>query len=417
MGHIGVKGLRYAAEGIDLDDSSSSSCEICAKANIKRTPFPQHATHRATKLLQHIHCDVCGPLPSSYGNYKYFILFICCHSRYISLYFMKSRDEALKCFIEFRAAVENFCDERVTILRVDNAPELTKGNFESYCKSEGITYEKMIPDSPNQNGVAERCNLTLGSMARAMLIDADLSNWFWPFAIQTAVHIKNRVPHSALPPHRTPFELWHHHKPNLSHLRPFGVRCTSRIIPNNTLLKFDPRGESGRFLGYARDAKGYLIWVPGPGGRGGTLKARRDVIFHDFHIPAPGPSVNDDLCPLWTDIVSPEHPRQREAPVPGPSVHNNPTPSGDNVMTPDRPAHSEIRCASCVTSPYYQIPDVSSEIVLIVPHRHHRQLPRANHQDQVRMRLRPAVVLQRASPRHLVRIRTLLPSDPTHDRT
>jgi hypothetical protein len=220
---------------------------------------------------------------------------------------MKSRDEALECFIEFRAIAETFCGEKVTILRVDNAPELIKGTFERHCKSEGITYEKTVPDSPSQNGVAERCNLTLASMARAMLINANLSDWFWPFAIQTAVHIKNRVPHSALPPHQTPFEFWHHHKPNLSHLRPFGVACTTRIISSN-LSKFQPRGETGRFLGYAKDAKGYLIWVPGTHGRGGLLKTRRDVVFHDFPVPDTihRPPVRNDLSPLWDDVTLPD---------------------------------------------------------------------------------------------------------------
>ena len=44
MGHIGVKGLHSAIEGIDFDDSTHQSCIICAKANIKRTPFPSRAS-------------------------------------------------------------------------------------------------------------------------------------------------------------------------------------------------------------------------------------------------------------------------------------------------------------------------------------------------------------------------------------
>ena len=48
MGHIGVKGLQHAVEGIDFDNSCIPSCTICARANIKRTPFPQLSSHRAT---------------------------------------------------------------------------------------------------------------------------------------------------------------------------------------------------------------------------------------------------------------------------------------------------------------------------------------------------------------------------------
>ena len=306
MGHIGVKGLKRAVDGLTFDDSEHPSCMVCAQANIKRTPFPKKAQHRATNLLHRIHCDVCGPLPHCYGGFSYYILFIDDYSRYISLFFMKNRDDALNHFIEFRTAAENFCGERVTILRVDNAPELIHGKMEQYCKTEGISYEKTIPDSPPQNGVAERTNLTIGSMSRSMLIDADLSDYFWPFATQAAVHIKNRVPHSNLPPDKTPFEFWHRYKPNLSHLQLFGTACTARVLSNN-LTKFTPRGESGRFLGYAKDTKGYLVWIPSPNNRGGTVKSRRDVIFHDSSLYNKASKPSDDHSPMWDDVPSKDH--------------------------------------------------------------------------------------------------------------
>jgi hypothetical protein len=144
-------------------------------------------------------------------------------------------------------------------------------------------------------------------MVRALLIDADLSDWFWPFAIQVTVHIKNCVLHSILPPNKTPFEFWHGYKPNMSHLRPFGTHCTLHIL-SNTLAKFDPHRESGHFLGYAKDVKGYLIWVPGPNNCGGTVKTCQDVIFHDFPpTPAVAP-VNNDWSPLWDDVTVPTGP-------------------------------------------------------------------------------------------------------------
>jgi transposase InsO family protein len=280
VGHIGVKDLRQAVDGAGTNDTQQSSCPTCAKANISQNPFPQKASHRATRLLERIHSDICGPLPISYRSYRYFILFICCHSRYIFLYFLKSRSEAAQRFIEFRSQAETFSREKIAILRVDNAPELTQGALQAECNRTGITYEKTVPDSPSQNGVAERCNRTLVSMARAMIIDAKLPEWFWTFAIQAAVHIKNRVPHSALPAHKTPFELWFHYKPNLSHLRLFGAYCTSRITPASG-TKLSPRGEHGRHLGYAKDARGYIVWVPNATGPGGSVKVRRDVKFHD----------------------------------------------------------------------------------------------------------------------------------------
>ena len=121
----------------------------------------------------------------------------------------------------------------------------------------------------------------LASMAKAMLLDANLSTWYWPFAVQAAVHIKNRIPHSHLPSHTTPFEFWHHRKPNLSHLCLFGSPCTSRILSTG-LSKFKPCGEPATFLGYAQNAKGYIFWVPAPNGHSNSVKVWQDISFHRF---------------------------------------------------------------------------------------------------------------------------------------
>lgn len=74
-----------------------------------------------------------------YGGFKYFITFIDDSHRFISIYFLKLRSEALKCFMDFRAAVEKFLGYSIVFLRIDNAPELVFGQFEEYCKREGIT--------------------------------------------------------------------------------------------------------------------------------------------------------------------------------------------------------------------------------------------------------------------------------------
>jgi hypothetical protein len=167
----------------------------------------------------------------------------------------------------------------------------------TYCKAHGIAYEKTVPDSPPQNGIAKHTNLMIYSMACAMLIDVNLHNYFWPFTVLTTTHIKQCVPHASLPPNMTPLQLWFNHKPNLSHLCPFSTKCTAHVLTNHA-TKFEPHGETERFLSYAKDAKGYLIWVTNPDNNGGTLKTQRDVIFHELPVPVPSPSVPPAYHPL-----------------------------------------------------------------------------------------------------------------------
>jgi len=259
MGHVGVKGLGNAVDGLKYSDETSETCEVCARANIKRTPFPKKSKSTAVNILGRIHSDICGPLPKGYGGFRYFLTIIDDHSSWGTIHLMVKRSETAQRVVTFTRSAESQHGTKLQILHVDNAPEYVSGELRRYCDEEGIKYERTVPEAPQQNGKAERYNYTYETLARAMLLDADLHEFFWPFAVLAAAHIKNRVPHAALPPHTTPYEKWFGHRPNIDHLRPFGAHCTARIV-NPTLGKFESRGETGRFLGYAEESKGYLFW-------------------------------------------------------------------------------------------------------------------------------------------------------------
>ena len=150
MGHIGIKSLCSAVDGLPFDDSSFESCTICAKANIRRLPFPQKASHRATRLLERVHCDICGPLPSSANSYRYFILFICCYSRYIFLYLSKTRNKASDYFALFRSTAETFSGKRVKILRVIMPLNLSKGNSHPTAKLQELYMKRQFLTLPHK---------------------------------------------------------------------------------------------------------------------------------------------------------------------------------------------------------------------------------------------------------------------------
>jgi hypothetical protein len=192
--------------------------------------------------------------------------------------------------------VERFLGEVIAVIRVDNAPEFIEGEFRAYCLKEGIQFEKTVPDASQQNGVVERGNQTVENSMRVMLLDAGLPLYFWPLAAQAAVHVNNRLPHSALPGNVTPFQRWFGHKPDISHFRPFGALVTSRKTESTDQNKVLMRGEEGRFVGYARDSAGYLIYFP----ESRTVRSRRDVHFHSFPTTLRAPPTTP--LELWKDI-------------------------------------------------------------------------------------------------------------------
>lgn len=271
---------------------------MCARANIKRLPFPKKSETRADQPLYRVHLDLCGPLPISYGNFRYFMPIVDDFSRWRSTRFLKSKSDALSEFIIYRTATERFTGRKIAIVRLDNAQELISGEFEQYCAREGITYEKSIPDASQQNGTAERSIGIITAMARAMLVDANLPDFFWPLAVQTATHIVNRLPTAALPPDITPFHLWWKKPPDISHFQIFGTRVIARKTNSDSLTKTVPRGEPGIFVGYAVDARGYLIWFPDAK----CVRARRDVKFLD--VPDQPSTDPVGSSPLWDDIMN-----------------------------------------------------------------------------------------------------------------
>ena len=174
--HMSCKGL---TQNMPVVDACKSVCEVCSLGKLHRLPFPKNGAWRASKKLQLIHTDVCGPMrtPSLNGS-KYFILFIDDFSRMCWVYFLKQKSEVADVFRRFKSLVENQADCRIKVLRSDNGTEYTSEKFGSFCEEVGIQHQLTIPYTPQQNGVSERKNCTVMEMARCLLIEKILPKNF-----------------------------------------------------------------------------------------------------------------------------------------------------------------------------------------------------------------------------------------------
>jgi len=112
-------------------------------------------------------------------------------------------------------------------LRTDNGKEYMSSELKDYLRKEGIQHQLRVPDTPQQNGVAERKNRSLTESAKSMLLNADLDNRFWGEAILTAAYLQNRITSHCID--KTPFELFLREKPDLSHIKVFGSKVYSLI--------------------------------------------------------------------------------------------------------------------------------------------------------------------------------------------
>nr|GEX21094.1 hypothetical protein [Tanacetum cinerariifolium] len=112
-----------------------------------------------------------------------------------------------------------------------------------------IFHQKTVPRTPQQNGVVERRNHTLVEAARTMLIFSKASMFLWAEVMATACYTQNRsLIHTRH--HKTPYELVHNKKPDLTFFKVFGALC----YPTNDskdLGKLQPTAELEYLLGTA----------------------------------------------------------------------------------------------------------------------------------------------------------------------
>jgi len=95
-------------------------------------------------------------------------------------------------------------------------------------------------------------------MARTMLNESNVEDYFWAVAINTSCYILNRVSIRKVL-NKTPYQLWKDIKPSISYFHKFGCYCY--ILNNKEKLgKFDPKSDKAIFLGYFTTYNGYRVY-------------------------------------------------------------------------------------------------------------------------------------------------------------
>ncbi|GKE24202.1 retrovirus-related pol polyprotein from transposon TNT 1-94 [Tanacetum coccineum] len=203
--------------------------------------------------------DLCRPMRvASINGKKYILIIMDDYSQFTWVKFLASKDEAPDFIIKFLKMIQVRLNATVRNIHTDNGTEFVNQTLRNYYESVGISHETLVARTPQQNGVVERRNRTLVEAARTMLIYAKAPLFLLAEAVATASYAQNR---SIIRCHhgKTPYELLHDRKPDLSYLHVFGALC----YPNNDsedLGKLQAKADIGIFIGYAPKKKAYRIY-------------------------------------------------------------------------------------------------------------------------------------------------------------
>ncbi|GJR90984.1 putative ribonuclease H-like domain-containing protein [Tanacetum coccineum] len=244
LGHVNFKNLNKLVKlkpykrSTFKDFSNDHTCVACQKGKQHKASCKAKTVSSISHSLQLLHMDLFGPTSVRSLNHKTYCLVITDDfSRFSWVFFLRTKDETSAILKDFIRQIENQLNQKVKTIRCDNGTEFKNRDVIELCGLKGIKREYSNARTPQQNGVAERKNMTLIEAARTMLADSFLPNTFWAEAVSTACYVLNRVlvtkPHN-----KTPYELLTGKIPIISYIRPFGCHVTilNTIDPLGKLL-------------------------------------------------------------------------------------------------------------------------------------------------------------------------------------
>nr|GEW76807.1 retrovirus-related Pol polyprotein from transposon TNT 1-94 [Tanacetum cinerariifolium] len=194
-------------------------CSACSMGKSKKQSHKPKSIDTNQEKLYLMHMDLCGPMRvASINGKKYILVIMDDYSRFTWVKFLASKDEALDFIIKFLKMIQVKLNAPVRNIRTDNG---TKFVNETLC------YKSVGP------------------------------LFLWAEAVATACYTQNRSiirrRHG-----KTPYELLHDIKPNISYLHVFGALY---YLNNDTedLGKLQAKSNIGIFIGYAPKKKAYRI--------------------------------------------------------------------------------------------------------------------------------------------------------------
>jgi hypothetical protein len=148
FGHLGFQALQKMGRdgmvrGLPSIEHVKHVYDACLAGKQHQAPFPQAATYCATKPLDLLHGDLCGPItPATPGGKRYIMLVVDDMSRYMWAVLLANKSDAEDAFRKLRAGVENEAGQKIKAFRTDrggSSPRIPSSSSASSAASSVIS--------------------------------------------------------------------------------------------------------------------------------------------------------------------------------------------------------------------------------------------------------------------------------------
>ncbi|CAI5971889.1 unnamed protein product [Closterium sp. NIES-65] len=221
-----------------LPPGPGPACVPCVEGRQRAAPHSSQFPPTEAPL-QTLHMDVWGPARvRGQGQERYFLLVVDDYSRYTTVFPLRSKGEVTQVLIDWIRAARlqlrrSFgSDFPVLRLHSDRGGEFSSALLSTYCRVRGIRQTFTLPDSPQQNGIAERRIGVVMDVARTSMMHAAAPHF--------SVAVCGQVGDASA------FRVW-------------GSRAFVRDLSAD---KLSPRASPCVFLGFPPDAPGWQFYHP-----------------------------------------------------------------------------------------------------------------------------------------------------------
>ncbi|CAI7930167.1 unnamed protein product [Closterium sp. NIES-54] len=321
MGHPSISRLRAMSRQRACNPSLGSIGDHQWTSDRLRATPHSSSLRPATEPFETLHLDICGPASRPGPEREsFFLVVVDDYSRYTTVFPLAKKSDVTSTLFQWLLTTADTRGRRVSCLHSGHGGEFHSGILAGFCREQGMRQSWTLPESPRQNGVAERRIGLVMEIARTSMTHAHAPHFLWPYAV-------------------SPTSLWTGSPHAASRFR---VRGCLTLVRDTSVDKISPRAVSCVFLGFLEDSSDYTFYHPPLHRFFDSCDVRFDKSV-PYYVRYPCRGLPIPPAPLFLTSAPPPAPLvQPPPPSPAPSSvsHATPPPSVAPQVQPPSPQSS-----------------------------------------------------------------------------